>query len=61
MRIEYKFWKTGNGSAFLKKLFQRNKPEKVILSKPDSYYTANHPQEVARRKRQIESGMLKIS
>ena len=58
----YEFWRRGNKEHFLNQMMKKAKEMiKIKPSKPPEYYAPNHPHECARRRRQIEKGMLKVT
>lgn len=62
MRVYYDFWRRGGQSNFLRMLFSgAAKAIKIKPSKPADYYRQNGPKECARRRRQIERGILRVS
>lgn len=58
----YAFWRRGGQSQFLKLLFGNiGRAIKIKTAKPADYYRQNGPQECARRRRQIERGILQVT
>lgn len=58
----YKHWMRSGNLYYLKMMFdEMDRVIKTKPSKPPEYYRQNGPRERARRRRQIERGILKVT